>query len=385
MIKRDKITLERGFIIVLAVLISGIFLWMIRHYLSALFLAGVITLFLDRPQAVLTRWLGGRKRLAAALLVIFTLMAFFVPASLLLGVIADQAIDVAGMMTPWVQEQINLIRAEGLVGLPDWLPFRQAIIDHQDELVAQTGNLARAVSNFAVQWLQAGTGGVLAATLNGFILIYALFFFLQGGRKTGQRAMSMLPMAREDRVLLVERAVSTIRATVKGSFLIALVQGGLTGLGLLVAGVPGAIFWGAIAALLSIIPMIGPPLIWGPAALWLFATGQPIPAIGLAAWGMIVISSSDNILRPIFVGQDAKMSDLTVLLSTLGGLSLFGAVGIILGPVIAALFASVWYIFAETFEDLIDPDDAEPVIASSETSADTATKAAEPPDPTRDA
>jgi predicted PurR-regulated permease PerM len=99
-------------------------------------------------------------------------------------------------------------------------------------------------------------------------------------------------MVEKDRKLLAERAISTIRATVKGSFLIAVVQGTLTGFGLFVAGVPGAIFWGAIATLLSIIPMVGPPLIWVPAAIWLFVSGQTMPAIGLAVWGGIFISWS---------------------------------------------------------------------------------------------
>jgi predicted PurR-regulated permease PerM len=124
------------------------------------------------------------------------------------------------------------------------------------------------------------------------------------------------------------------------------------------AGGAGAIFWAAVATMLSIIPMIGPPLIWGPSAIWLIASGHPIAGIALAVWGAVVVSTSDNILRPMLVGKDAKMSDLMVLISTLGGLTLFGAVGIILGPVIAALFASVWFIFREAFSGLLDEEEA---------------------------
>ncbi len=359
MTSKRKLELERLFISVLAVIISGIFFWMIRDYLAALFLAAVLTLFLQRPQDWLSEKFGGRKGIAAAVLVTGSILAFVIPASLLLGVVAEQAIDVTTRVTPWFQEQITSIREEGLDGLPEWLPFREEVIRYQATVAAQLGTLAGTVGNILVSSLRAGTGGVLIATLNFFILIYALFFFLLTGREAGRKAISLIPMTTKDRNLLAERALSTIRATVKGSFLIALVQGALTGLGLFVAGVPGAIFWGAVAALLSIIPMVGPPLIWVPSAIWLLATGQVIPAIGLAIWGSVVISTSDNILRPILVGKDAKMSDLMVLLSTLGGLTLFGAVGIILGPVIAALFLSVWFIFGEAFKGLLEEEEEE--------------------------
>jgi predicted PurR-regulated permease PerM len=354
-----KLELERGFIAVLALLITAVFGWMIRDYLAALFLAGVLTLLLQQPQDWLSTKLGNRKGVSAGLLVTASILAFVVPASLLLGVVAEQAIEVTGMVTPWVQEQVADIRQNGLDGLPDWLPFREEVIQYQATITTQIGALAGTVGGLLVGSLRAGTGGFFIATLNLFILIYALFFFLITGRETGRKAITLLPMTHEDRELLAERAISTIRATVKGSFLIAIVQGALTGLGLFVAGVPGSIFWAAVAALLSIIPMIGPPLIWIPAAVWLFATGNPVPAIGLAIWGGVVVSTSDNILRPILVGKDAKMSDLMVLLSTLGGLTLFGAVGIIIGPVIAALFTSVWFIFRKAFEGLLDEEETE--------------------------
>lgn len=357
MTPRRKAELQRAFIAALALIISGIFLWMIRDYLAALFLAGVIALFLAKPHDWLATKLGDRRGIAAGLLVTLSVLAFIIPATLLLGVVAEQAIDVTQMVTPWVQEQVTLIREDGLTGLPAWLPFRDGLIEYQASITAQLGNLAGTVGRVLVGSLRAGTGGFLVATLNFFILVYALYFFLMSGREIGRSAVTLLPMTVEGRELLAERALSTIRATVKGSFLIALVQGSLTGIGLFVAGVPGSIFWAAVAALLSIIPMVGPPLIWIPASIWLFATGNPIAAVALAVWGAVFVGTSDNILRPILVGKDAKMSDLMVLISTLGGLTLFGAVGIIIGPVIAALFTSVWYLFRETYSGLLDDEE----------------------------
>ena len=190
-------------------------------------------------------------------------------------------------------------------------------------------------------------------------MIYALFFFLLLGPGSIRRAVALLPMSVEQRELLSHRVQSTVRATVKGTFVIAVIQGVLTGVGLAVAGVPGSFFWGAVAALLSIIPVIGTPVVWLPAAIWLFVSGDQVMAIALGVWGTVVVGTSDNILRPILVGKDAKMSDLMVLISTLGGITLFGAIGIIIGPVIAALFSSIWFIFGEAFAGILDGHDEE--------------------------
>ena len=163
----------------------------------------------------------------------------------------------------------------------------------------------------------------------------------------------MLPMPRADRDLLVERTLSTIRATVKGTFVIALIQGTLTGVALWLAGVPGAAFWATVTAVLSIVPGVGPPLVWAPAAIWLMATGRYLEGGLLFAWGALVVGVIDNLLRPMLVGKDSKLSDLMVLISTLGGLTLFGPIGIILGPVVAALFASVWYLYGQTYAPML--------------------------------
>ncbi|MHA6288481.1 AI-2E family transporter [Maricaulis sp. CAU 1757] len=351
-----KLSLERGFIAALALIISAIFVWMVRDYLAALFLAGVVAFFLRDTENWLSAKLGGRRQLSAAILVSATILAFVVPAVIVLGMVVEQAADVTERVSPWVERQVDLIRENGLDGLPVWLPFREQIIEYQTAITAQLGDMTGTVGGLLVDGLQRGTGGALKAVLNIFILVYALFFFLLIGPSTVERSVDLLPMSVEQRRLLSERVQSTIKATVKGTFVIAVIQGVLTGVGLAVAGVPGAIFWGAVAALLSIIPMIGTPIVWLPAAIWLYVSGDVAQAIGLGLWGAIVVGTSDNLLRPVLVGKDAKMSDLMVLISTLGGLSLFGAVGIIIGPVIAALFSSIWFIFGEAFAGILDVD-----------------------------
>ena len=120
-------------------------------------------------------------------------------------------------------------------------------------------------------------------------------------------------------------------------------------------GIQGAVFWGTVMAVLSIIPAVGSGLVWVPAAVYLMVKGQLAAGIGLAVWCLVVVGSVDNVLRPVLVGRDTKMPDLLILLSTLGGLSLFGLVGFVIGPVVAALFLSVWEIYRAEFSGYLGP------------------------------
>jgi len=141
--------------------------------------------------------------------------------------------------------------------------------------------------------------------------------------------------------------MTVARATVKGTLVIGLVQGFLGGVIFAILGIQGAVFWGVVMAILSLLPAIGAGLVWGPAAIFLLVAGQWIKGLILVAFGVLVISMVDNLLRPVLVGRDTKMPDYLVLLSTLGGLSLVGISGFILGPVIAALFIALWQMYEQ--------------------------------------
>jgi predicted PurR-regulated permease PerM len=143
------------------------------------------------------------------------------------------------------------------------------------------------------------------------------------------------------------------RATLKGSLLIGVVQGTATGIGLWVTGVPSAAFWGTVTIVVSMIPAIGSLLVWVPAVLYLMVIGHVGAALALLAWCGLGVSSIDNFLRPVLIGRDTKMSDLMVLLSTLGGIMLFGMSGFIVGPIVAALFVTIWHLYGEAFRDLL--------------------------------
>ncbi|MCC5996710.1 MAG: AI-2E family transporter [Oceanicaulis sp.] len=352
-----RLQLQRIFIVALALSLSAVFVWMIRDFLGALFLAAVLAIFMMPFQRWLAGRLGDRPKIAASFLLVLAVFLILLPLMAVLAVVAQQAVEVGQTALPWLQGEIRNFREEGLAGLPEWVPFKDALAPYQSELASRLNQLASGLGGAVINGLTRATGGALGFALGAIVFLFALFYLLTAGESSLRGAMNLLPMRDTDRVVLAERTLSTIRATVKGTFVIALIQGTLTGGALAVAGVPGAVFWGAVAGLISIIPAIGTPLVWGPAVIWLFATGSHIAAIALAVFGFVVIMNVDNVLRPILVGKDAKMSDLMVLLSTLGGLMLFGFIGLVIGPVIAALFTSVWFIYARTYEDLLSEDE----------------------------
>jgi predicted PurR-regulated permease PerM len=186
-----------------------------------------------------------------------------------------------------------------------------------------------------------------------FIMLYTMFFFLMDGHVLIEKVLYYLPLEDHDERRMLDKFTSVTRATLKGTAVIGILQGGLAGLAFAVAGIPSAVFWGAIMTVLSIIPGIGSALVWVPAVIILGATGHLVNAIGLAVFCAVVVGSLDNLLRPVLVGRDTQMHELMIFLGTLGGIIMFGIVGFIIGPIIAALFVTVWDIYGEAFRDVL--------------------------------
>jgi len=189
-------------------------------------------------------------------------------------------------------------------------------------------------------------------TVMFFLMLYVLYFFLRDGDYLLQQIIHALPLGDDRERALFAKFAEVSRATVKGTLVIGLIQGALGGIIFSILGIDNAVFWGAVMVIMSLLPVIGAGLVWGPAALFMLANGEYLDAGILLVFGVLVIGLVDNLLRPILVGRDTRMPDYLVLLSTLGGLTVFGASGFVIGPVIAALFLTLWVMFAREFNGL---------------------------------
>ena len=177
-----------------------------------------------------------------------------------------------------------------------------------------------------------------------FIMLYIDFFLIRDGDAVVRTLRDAVPLTPQHQRELSEKFTTVIRATVKGNVLVAAIQGALGGLAFWFLDVTGALLWAVLMAFLSLLPAVGAAIVWLPVALYFLSTGATAQGLGLIVWGVVVIGLVDNVLRPTLVGKDTRMPDYVVLITTLGGLSVFGLNGFVLGPVIAAMFIAVWHI-----------------------------------------
>jgi len=202
---------------------------------------------------------------------------------------------------------------------------------------------------YALGWATGNFKDVLFGTLTVvgdiFLIIIAIFFFLKDGKRLIQKLIQLSPLRDSYDIELLEKTTETITTVVKGTLLIALIQGFLAGIGLSIFGVPNAVLWGALAALCAVVPGLGTALVIVPAVIYLFITGNTPFALGLSAWGMLLVGMIDNMLGPYFYKKGTRLHPLMVLFSVLGGISFFGLAGILLGPVIASLGISLIHIY----------------------------------------
>ncbi len=341
----------KSFLLALVIVISVIFFLMIRPFLMAVLLAGIFSALAQPLYRRLLRLFRQRKALSSLSTILIVLLVIVIPLTGFLGIVASQAVSVSQSVGPWVEQQLR--QPDQLDRLLSQAGFLERLQPYRDQITAKVGELAGTTGTFLAGRSAAATKGTVTFLLNLFIMLYAMFFFLGDGRAILNRILYYMPLSPAEENRMAERFVSVTRATIKGTLVIGLLQGALGGLAFLVAGIGGAAFWGTVMAVLSIIPGIGTALVWIPAVIYLIAVGQIGAGVALAVWCALVVGTVDNVLRPRLVGKDTKMSDLLILLSTIGGILLFGAVGFIIGPILAALFVTVWDIYGVTFKDLL--------------------------------
>ncbi|KQN29171.1 AI-2E family transporter [Sphingomonas sp. Leaf38] len=346
MVNRGRIE-TGGFLVFLTII--TIALGIVVSTFAAALLWSALAAILFQP---LYQWLlarnPDRRNLAASLAMLIIFVAVVVPTLLIASMMIDQATSV---YTSMQGGQINF--SAYFQQIHDALPERlQNLVDKSgltsfERLQARVSDaLGNSVRTIAGQALSIGRNA--AGFLLAFgIALYVTFFLLRDGDRIGPAICRSLPLERSVTERLVGKFVAVVRATIKGSVIVGLVQGGLGALTFWLVGVPAALLWGLLMALTSLLPALGPAIVWVPVAVYLLATGAIWQGIAVIVSGIVVIGLADNILRPILVGRDTGIPDYIVLVSTLGGIEVCGLSGIVVGPLVAALFLAGWQILTE--------------------------------------
>ncbi|MFC0685633.1 AI-2E family transporter [Novosphingobium clariflavum] len=343
----------------LVVIISAAFAWLLTPYFGAV-LWGVVAAILFEPLTFrLSRKMGGKPNTAAGLVLLGLLAVFIIPA-ILLGISLVQEVSMIYDKVSTGQLDIGHMVAKLRGSIPDsveGLVERYGLADFES-LRRQFGSgIASGLQGLATRLVSAGQGALSFLAALG-VMLYLTFFLLRDGRHYGEMIREALPLRPHLRDRLILNFLVVVRATMKGTVVVAVLQGLVGGIIFSLLGIPGSLLWGVLMGFFSLLPAVGTGLVWVPMSIYLLATGQIWQGSVLAFCGMFVIGMIDNLLRPVLVGRDTRLPDFVVLIATLAGLQLFGLNGFIIGPVIAALFISVWNLMREmrSSDGLIEPD-----------------------------
>lgn len=359
-IKNRREYYRSAFIMFLTISFIMLFIFMVRDFLIAILLAGIFCGLLFPVYSRLLRVpvLQKYPGVTSALLLVVVLITIGIPLTGLLSIVTSEAFQISENVTPWVQQNL-LPQLDSSVRLPDWLPFADMLDPYKAVILSKLGEVTSATGAFLVRSGSALTQGTASFLLKLFVMIYAMFFFFLRGPEWIHKFAGYLPLSTEEQNQLINRGLSVTSASLKGILGIGLLQGFLVGLAFMIIGLQGAAFWGTITMVLSAVPGIGPPIVWVPAAMYLYLTDQTGWAIGLTIWGILVVGTVDNVLRPLIVGSQAKISDLLILLGILGGIVMFGVIGIIVGPIIIAGLVAILDIYQHAFIRYLPENDNE--------------------------
>lgn len=343
----QNLELEFKSLLFLALVASALFALILWPFFGAVCWAVFIAIVFWPLHQRLLRGSHGRRNMAAAASLTVVLLIVILPMAMLAGSITQEASVVVEKMRSG-EFQVAGYFQRTFVALPEWarnLLNRFGLGELgllQQKLMSVLANSGQALTTRVV-----GIGQVtLDFIIAFFVMLYLLFFLFRDGEQLTRSVGRAIPLHPQHTSRLLTQFATVVRATVKGNIVVALVQGALGAIAFAVLGLPGAVLWGTVMAILSLLPAVGAGLVWGPVAIYFFATGEVVKGVGLVAWGVVVIGLVDNFLRPILVGRDTRMPDYLILIATLGGIVIFGLNGFVIGPVIAAMFLVSWNMLA---------------------------------------
>ncbi|EJM68662.1 AI-2E family transporter [Pseudomonas sp. GM55] len=334
---------------VLLVLVSAAFIWILLPFYGAVFWAVILGIVFAPLQRRLQLKFGWQRNLTSLCTLSICLVIAILPVIITSALLVQESVslyksvesgelDIAGhvlqfkhSLPPYFQHLLDRFGVGELNGL------RERIVKS-----AMTGGQVLASQAFSFGQ------GTFEFIVSFFIMLYLLFFFLRDGAELARKVRAAVPLQEQQKRRLQLKFNRVVRATVKGNLLVAITQGVLGGLIFWFLDIPSVLLWAVLMAFLSLLPAVGAGIVWAPVAVFFLLTGAIWQGVVLGLFGIFVIGLVDNLLRPLLVGKDTRMPDYMILISTLGGLAIFGLNGFVIGPLIAALFMSSWDIFIET-------------------------------------
>ncbi|MFA4845243.1 MAG: AI-2E family transporter [Patescibacteria group bacterium] len=331
----SHMTIEKWFFLLLTGAIIYLFWRVIQPFALVLLLGAVVAIILS-PIEMRLRKLVKNAKVSSGIMTFAVLLLVFIPLLVLLILMARQASDLVSLS---IQDRSWIDQLK-----PSTSPVF-ALLPEQVQEYVLTIDLTEVGSSVA-SWAFQNIGGVFSSStkfiLNAFLFFLCLYYLLVDRDRLYKEVLMLSPLQNKIDASILKRVVGTVRSVVFGVLLVAIIQGFFAGLGMTIFGVPGALIWGGLTILAALVPLVGTAVVLVPAILFLFFTGATGAALGLLIWSVVFVSMADNLIGPYLIGGSTHMHAFLVLLSVLGGLAAFGAVGGIAGPtILAALLALV--------------------------------------------
>ncbi|MBI2439017.1 MAG: AI-2E family transporter [Candidatus Moranbacteria bacterium] len=328
--------------------VGTVVFFIFQPFLTAIIAAAILTALFKGPYHYFERFTRGHRGWSAFLTCLLVILIIVTPIFFVLSL----AISEANTLYHALGEESSLERVVGqVVGALQSLPYLNIFFDtetfHQERILEDIKNFGQN----ALGLIQAAYQGVTHFVFWVFVMFFTLFYFLIDGKKTLRFLMQLSPLRNEHDALLIKKFISISRAALKGTIVVGMVQGFLGGIAFWIAGIPSPAIWGLVMVLFSIIPMVGSAIVWVPAGIIMLLLGYVWQGVFVLVVGAGVISVIDNILRPKLVGKDTQMHPLMIFFATLGGISLFGLPGFVIGPIIVSLFMALGEIYSIEFKE----------------------------------
>ncbi len=338
----NKIQLQFLLVLLIGILVLSFFIF--KPFLATLVLAGIFSVILHPLYKKILHYFGNREALASLATVCISIVCIVVPLSILGAQIFQESAQLYTSLSQGESKQNVLIATLESTGKTF------------EKIVPGTGRFFTNLSNnldvyvkqglvWLIEHLGVALSGFSALLLDLFIFFISLYYLLRDGEKLKQAITKLSPLNDKDDSIIFDRLQLAVNSVIKGSLLIALIQGTLVAIGFTIFGIPNSLLWGTLTIIAALIPGVGTALIIIPGVIYLFVAGSMFSALGLLAWGILAVGLIDNILGPKLVGHNLQLHPLFVLLSVLGGLVFFGPIGLFLGPITMSLlfaFLSVY-------------------------------------------
>jgi predicted PurR-regulated permease PerM len=327
-------------------LVTILFLYLLLPFFFPIFWAAVIAGVFQPLYSRLNRKLN-HPNLSTAVFFLLIALILLLPTGIVGTLVFNESVQIYEKLNPdtrqmdrSVQRLINTIADNSIARL---FHINKAM------MIAKTTEVAQGITKYIFVHLTDLTQNTLGLLVQFAIMLYTLFYFVRDGDRFLRMAMKILPLGMGREKLLFDRFIVTAKSTLKVTLIMGGIQGALGGILFFVTGVEGAVIWGLMMILMAIVPMVGCTIIWAPAGVLMLLYGHIWEGVLILAFGTLVISTVDNLLRPILIGQDVEMHPLLIFLSTIGGIILFGFSGFVIGPVIASLLIAIWEMYEEFY------------------------------------